>query len=149
VGRLPVERLGECLVRLKHAIDGGFQVVELTDEHIVFTNTRCPFGDVVRNAPALCRMTSSVFGGIAARNSDDGQAAVVLEERIAVGDPGCRIVVHLGPPAAQLVSFAHRYGVPARGPAPAGADRTDLHVDDAGGNDEAARDDSDRDCAGR
>lgn len=118
VDRLPADRLAECLVRLKHAIDGGFEVVELTDDHIVFTNDRCPFGDVVRQAPALCRMTSSVFGGIAARNSEDGQAAVVLEERIAVGDPGCRIVVHLGPPAAQLVSFAHRYGTPG-----AGADR--------------------------
>lgn len=54
-------------------------------------------------------MTSSVFGGIAARNYEGG-AAVVLEERIAVGDPGCRVVVHLGTPPSQAARFAHRYG---------------------------------------
>ncbi len=95
-------------MRLKHAIDGGFSVVEVTDERIVLANTRCPFGDAVRRAPALCRMTSSVFGGIAARNSD-GEAAVVLEERIAVGDPGCRVVVYLGASADDDRPFLHRY----------------------------------------
>jgi hypothetical protein len=51
-------------------------------------------------------MTSSVFGGIAARNS--GEASVVLEERIAVGDPECRIVVTLGERAEGPA--AHHYG---------------------------------------
>ena len=108
VQRLSPEQLADCMVRLKHAIDGNFRVVELTKERIVFANTRCPFGDAVKRAPALCRMTSSVFGGIAARNVDSGTAEVVLEERIAVGDPECRVVVRLtgseGAPA-----FAHRY----------------------------------------
>jgi anti-sigma regulatory factor (Ser/Thr protein kinase) len=108
VGRLAPEQLAECLVRLKHAIDGGFYVADMDEDRIVFGNTRCPFGDAVRKAPALCRMTSSVFGGIAARNGDHG-AAVVLEERIAVGDPGCRVVVHLGPPPEASRRFAHVY----------------------------------------
>jgi len=107
VGRLDTETLAECLVRLKRAIDGGFHVIELTDDRIVLGNDRCPFGDAVQRAPALCRMTSSVFGGIAARNSDDG-ATVVLEERIAVGDPSCRVVVDLRPDA----SLGHRYRRP-------------------------------------
>lgn len=110
-GRLTPAQLAECFVRLKHAIDGGFSVIEATPERIVLANTRCPFGDAVRRAPALCRMTSSVFGGIAARNVDGG-ASVVLEERIAVGDPGCRVVVHLGGRAASPA--AHRYETPVR-----------------------------------
>jgi anti-sigma regulatory factor (Ser/Thr protein kinase) len=116
VGRLSPAQIADCLVRLKHAIDGDFSVVEVTDERIVLSNTRCPFGDAVRRAPALCRMTSSVFGGIAARNGD-GEAAVVLEERIAVGDPGCRVVVYLGSRADDARSFLHRYrGLAATAP---------------------------------
>jgi hypothetical protein len=51
-------------------------------------------------------MTSSVSGGIAARNA--GSSAVTLEERIAVGDAQCRVVVHLGAAAAKA-ERAHRY----------------------------------------
>ncbi|MFQ6171289.1 ATP-binding protein [Oryzobacter sp. R7] len=108
VGRLSPEELGRCFVRLKHAIDGGFSVREATPDRIVLENTACPFGEVVLRAPALCRMTSSVFGGIAAANHPDG-ASVLLEERIAVGDPGCRIVVYLGSPPSDVEAFAHHY----------------------------------------
>ncbi len=114
VGRMTPEQLGRCFVRLKHAIDGGFTVVEANAERIVMENTRCPFGDSVLRAPALCRMTSSVFGGIAARNAPD-DVAVLLEERIAVGDPGCRVVVSLVPPAPAAAPFAHRYRMPSTG----------------------------------
>jgi anti-sigma regulatory factor (Ser/Thr protein kinase) len=110
-GRMTPEELASCYVRLKHAIDGGFYVVEVTPERIVLGNRACPFGDVVRMAPSLCRMTSSVFGGIAARNSAGG-AAVLLEERIAVGDPGCRVVVYLGDPPAAQQPFTHVYSSP-------------------------------------
>jgi predicted ArsR family transcriptional regulator len=98
-------------VRLKHAIDGGFSVVEATPERVVLENTRCPFGDAVLRSPALCRMTSSVFGGIAARNAGS-DVAVLLEERIAVGDPGCRVVVSLTPPPQEAAAFAHHYRAP-------------------------------------
>jgi anti-sigma regulatory factor (Ser/Thr protein kinase) len=108
VQRLSPEVMGECLVRLKHAIDGGFAVEEVTADRIVLTNTRCPFGEAVRAAPSLCRMTSSVFGGIAARNGHRG-AAVSLEERIAVGDPGCRVVVWLDAHHPEAPPWAHRY----------------------------------------
>ncbi len=111
VDRLSPEQLAECFVRLKHAIDGGFWVIEMSEDRIVLGNTQCPFGDAVKMAPALCRMTSSVFGGIAARNEDHG-AAVVLEERIAVGDPGCRVVVYLSDPPDDVARFAHRYSAP-------------------------------------
>ncbi|MFQ6173016.1 ATP-binding protein [Oryzobacter sp. R7] len=113
VGRLSPAQLGQCFVRLKHAIDGGFSVVEANTERVVLENTRCPFGEAVRKAPALCRMTSSVFGGIAARNNDTG-ASVLLEERIAVGDPGCRVIVYLGAHPSEVDPFVHHYRSPRR-----------------------------------
>ncbi len=108
VGESPLTpwQIAECMARLKSAIGGTFRVAEVTDERIVLVNDRCPFGDVVRQSPSLCRMTSAVFGGIAARNS--ARAAVTLDERIALGDPGCRVVVHLGPAAANA-ERAHHY----------------------------------------
>ncbi|WP_191279609.1 methanogen output domain 1-containing protein [Nocardioides flavus (ex Wang et al. 2016)] len=111
VGRMTPEELGRCYVRLKHAIDGGFSVEEATADRIVLVNDRCPFGDVVQQAPSLCRMTSSVFGGIAARNSEQG-ASVLLEERIALGDAGCRVVVELGIPRERADPAAHYYAAP-------------------------------------
>lgn len=111
VGRLTPEQMAECYVRLKHAIDGGFYVIEASGERIVLGNTRCPFGDAVRAAPSLCRMTSSVFGGIAARNGDN-HVSVLLEERIAVGDPGCRVVVDLTGAVPSGAVLGHRYASP-------------------------------------
>jgi hypothetical protein len=43
----------------------------------------------------MCMMTSNVFGTIAAQNL--GYARVELEETIARGSSGCRVVVHLTP----------------------------------------------------
>lgn len=108
VGRLSAEQMAECYIRLKHAIDGGFYAIEVTPERIVLGNHRCPFGEVVRYAPSLCQMTSSVFGGIAARNSDHG-AEVTLEERIALGDPQCRVTVDLRPRASRPPTGARHY----------------------------------------
>ncbi len=56
-------------------------------------------------------MTSSVFGGIAARNSEGG-ASVLLEERIALGDAGCRVVVELSIPRERADPAAHDYATP-------------------------------------
>lgn len=108
VGDLSVEQIGDLYVRLKAAIDGDFHVIEATSEKIVLGNRACPFGEVVKRAPGLCRMTSSVFGGIAARNT--GGATVVLEERIAVGDPECRVVVWLSGAHRGEWTAAHEYG---------------------------------------
>lgn len=105
---LTPRELAEAYVRLKAGIGGGFYILEVTDEYILLANRSCPFGDAVQKSPALCRMTSSVFGGMAARNV--GEATVVLEERIAVGDPQCRVVVHLVPTEETL--HGHRYLAP-------------------------------------
>ncbi|HWH10698.1 MAG TPA: methanogen output domain 1-containing protein [Solirubrobacteraceae bacterium] len=115
VGGLDHKQIADLYVRLKAAIGGDFYVVECDAEKIVLGNRACPFGDVVKRAPGLCRMTSSVFGGIAARNT--GGATVVLEERIAVGDPECRVVVWLGGDKRGRWQAAHDYAGTQR-PAP-------------------------------
>ncbi|MFV2018342.1 ATP-binding protein [Micromonospora sp. LOL_023] len=110
VARLAPEQVSDCYLRLKSAIDGDFYVISVTADTIVLGNRRCPFGDTVRQAPALCRMTSSVFGGIAARNHE--HAVVLLDERIAVGDPECRVTVLLGDTARNNPGGHHYHAVP-------------------------------------
>lgn len=108
VGRMSTEQLTECFLRLKHAIDGDFFVIEATEDRIVLGNRACPFGEAVKSSPNLCRMTSGVFGGIAA--GSHGTASITLEERIAVGDPECRVVIELGQTESADPHFSHRYG---------------------------------------
>lgn len=95
VGTLSRHQVAEVLVDLKRRIQGDFFVIEESDQRIVFGNRACPFGDKVLGRPSLCMMTSNVFGSIAAENL--GYAKVVLEETIAQGASGCRVVVHLQP----------------------------------------------------
>lgn len=97
VSQLDREQVRDVLVDLKRRIQGDFYVLEETDEKIVFGNRACPFGEKVRDRPALCMMTSNVFGVIAAENL--GYGKVVLEETLALGHPGCRVVVYLQPTA--------------------------------------------------
>jgi predicted ArsR family transcriptional regulator len=91
--QLSREEVTEVLVDLKRRIEGDFHVVSASDEKIVLGNRRCPFGDKVVGRPALCMMTSNVFGRIAAENL--GYAKVVIEEAISRGHAGCRVVIHL------------------------------------------------------
>jgi hypothetical protein len=93
VDNLTPEQVADVLVDLKRRINGAFYVVEQTPEKIVFGNRRCPFEDKVAGRPALCMMTSNVFGSIAAENL--GYAKVELRETIALGASQCRVVVHL------------------------------------------------------
>jgi DNA-binding CsgD family transcriptional regulator len=94
-GRLSANQLADLYVSLKHAVGADYFVVAADERRIVLGNRRCPFGAAVRGQPGLCRLTTSVFGGIAARNRDS--SSVVLEERIADGASRCRIVVWLEP----------------------------------------------------
>lgn len=111
VGVLDPDQIADLYVRLKAAIDGDFYVIEANPDRIVLGNRACPFGEAVKQAPGLCRMTSSVFGGIAARNA--GGASVILEERIAVGDPECRVVIRLSD-ADEEQELGHSYAGPAQ-----------------------------------
>lgn len=93
VPQLTREQVAAVLVDLKRRIQGDFYVIEASDEKIVLGNRACPFAEKVLGRPSMCMMTSNVFGSIAARNL--GYAKVALEETIAEGAPGCRVVVYL------------------------------------------------------
>jgi hypothetical protein len=93
VERLDRAQVRDVLVDLKRRIQGDFYVIEESVDRIVLGNRACPFGDRVIGRPALCMMTSNVFGTIAAENL--GYGKVELERTIAAGDPGCRVVVYL------------------------------------------------------
>ncbi len=93
LSNLSREQIAEVLVDLKKRIQGDFYIIEQSDEKIVFGNHVCPFGEKVLDRPSMCMMTSNVFGSIAADNL--GYAKVELQETIANGDSGCRVVVYL------------------------------------------------------
>ena len=95
VNQLTRTQVADVLVDLKRRIQGEFFIIEEDDEKIVLGNRACPFGDKVIGRPALCMMTSNVFGSIAAQNL--GYAKVTIERAIARGDSGCRVVVYLKP----------------------------------------------------
>jgi predicted ArsR family transcriptional regulator len=95
VTQLTRAQVADVLVDLKRRIRGDFFVIEQDDDKIVLGNRACPFAEKVVGRPALCMMTSNVFGSIAAENL--GYSKVVIEEAIALGDAGCRVVVYLKP----------------------------------------------------
>ncbi|WP_404432820.1 methanogen output domain 1-containing protein [Sutcliffiella horikoshii] len=87
-----VTKYAEVIVELKNSIGGEFYITSITPEYVIVKANRCPFGEMVRDAPHLCNMTSSVFGGIASRKF--GYGKVDLKKRIAVGDLGCEVVIY-------------------------------------------------------
>lgn len=94
-GTLDIVRYGQLIVEIKNCIGGSFEVASGTScppGTVRVLNQRCPFGDLVKEAPELCRMTSSVFGAIAARNF--GYAKVELRERIATHAAACDVRVY-------------------------------------------------------
>lgn len=107
VSNLSREQVAAVLVDLKRRIRGDFYIIEEDDDKIVLGNRACPFAEKVLGRPAMCMMTSNVFGVIAAENN--GYAKVVLEETIALGAPGCRVVVHLKPTSAAEAASGREY----------------------------------------
>lgn len=108
--RLDRPEVAAVLVDLKRRIAGDFYVISQDDEKIVLGNRACPFGDQVRGRSSMCMMTSNVFGAIAASNL--GYAKVELQETIARGDPGCRVVVWLKPDGAASAADGREYFPP-------------------------------------
>ena len=99
--------VAEVLVDLKRRINGDFYVISQDDQQIVLGNRACPFGDKVLGRTSMCMMTSNVFGHIASQNL--GYAKVELQETIAKGDRGCRVVVHLKRTAATEMIDGREY----------------------------------------
>lgn len=89
---LDITQYADTIVDLKNRIGGGFSVEEVSPNVVKVINHCCPFGTSVKESPELCRMTSSVFGAIAARNF--GYAKVNLLKRIATNDSNCEIVIY-------------------------------------------------------
>jgi len=97
-GPIDPGQYAELITDIKNCIGGQFGRVPDEAGSVRMINHRCPFGDLVKEAPQLCRMTSSVFGAIAARNF--GYAKVELRKRIATRDGLCDVRVHLDPEVA-------------------------------------------------
>jgi len=97
--RLDIESYVELILGLKNNIGGKFSLASSNQDCITVTNSCCPFGDRVTNFPELCRMTSSVFGGIAARNF--GYAKVEIKKSIARHDGKCEVCIYTHPHAAK------------------------------------------------
>jgi transcriptional regulator with PAS, ATPase and Fis domain len=96
---LDIESYTELIIGLKNNIGGKFSLASSNQDCITVVNSRCPFGEQVTNFPELCRMTSSVFGGIAARNF--GYAKVEIKQSIARHDGKCEVCVYTNPNAAK------------------------------------------------
>ena len=96
---LDQESYTELILSLKNNIGGKFSLASSTQDCITVTNSCCPFGERVTNFPELCRMTSSVFGGIAARNF--GYAKVEIKQSIARHDSGCEVCIYTNPDSAK------------------------------------------------
>lgn len=91
-GELDRESYIDLILGLKNRIGGNFSLASVEAGTVTVVNSRCPFGDGVTNFPELCRMTSSVFGGIAARNF--GYAKVEIKQSIARQNGGCEVCIH-------------------------------------------------------
>ncbi|WP_269581657.1 methanogen output domain 1-containing protein [Roseibium sp. Sym1] len=95
VDQIPKQHISDVLIDLKRRIEGKFTVEHEDDKIIILRNTRCPFGDNVLDRPALCMMTTNVFGRIAA--DSNGYARVDIDKSIARRDHECRVIIHLVP----------------------------------------------------
>jgi predicted ArsR family transcriptional regulator len=107
VSRLSRAQVSAVLIDLKRRIDGEFYVISEDDQKIVLGNRTCPFGDAVVGRPSLCMMTSNLFGKIAGENL--GYAKVAIEESIAAGHAGCRVVVYVEPTAEAEAASGREY----------------------------------------
>lgn len=97
-GPLDHDKYADMIIEIKNKIGGNFSRASSEPGMVRVVNTRCPFGEAVMQAPELCKMTSSVFGGIAARNF--GYAKVILDKRIAVEDGMCEARIYTDPKIA-------------------------------------------------
>ena len=98
-GPINADQYADLIINLKNQIGGNFSRSSGPSGTIQVVNSRCPFGDMVKEAPELCRMTASVFGGIAARNF--GYGKVELKKRIALNDSHCEVCVYIDPEIAR------------------------------------------------
>ncbi len=99
VGSLTIEQYVDLILAIKNQIGGKFSLISSGKGCVRVVNTQCPFGESIKQAPELCAMTSSVFGGIAASNF--GYAKVILGECIGRGSTSCDVSIYTDPIIAQ------------------------------------------------
>ncbi len=107
VDRLSASQVSQVLVNLKRRIQGDFFILEETEDRIVLGNRACPFAEKVLGRPAMCMMTSNVFGSIAADNL--GYAKVELRQTIAEGHPECVVAIYLRPTEESASASGREY----------------------------------------
>jgi len=100
-------QVSSVLADLKQRIQGDFIIESEDDEKIVLISKSCPFAEKVIGRPSLCMMTSNVFGTITAENL--GYAKVFLEETLASGNDGCKIVIYLHDTEASAAVEGNEY----------------------------------------
>ena len=91
-GPIDLDQYADIILSIKNQIGGNFSRASSEPGMVRVVSTDCPFGAVVKDAPELCKMTSSVFGGIAARNF--GYAKVELRQRIATDNDSCEVCIY-------------------------------------------------------
>ena len=111
-----VEQLARALVETEESLGADFEVLRAEGARVVVRNGRCPFGST---APAMCRLTSALAGGLAARAG--GRAEVNVVESLAAGDHQCRLVVDMDGSRQGPVSHSYTWPPPRgdRPPSPA------------------------------
>jgi serine/threonine-protein kinase RsbW len=104
-----------ALIAEVHAALGSDAQVEVTEDGVLEVSmTTCPFGSAVANAPSLCHVSAGLAGQIAARVQ--GHATVVLDETLALGDPGCHLHVRLEPADEDVRGETHQWPTVASTP---------------------------------
>ena len=96
---LTLEEYTDLIIAIKNKIGGAFSRSSSGPGYVRVVNTRCPFGESIRQAPELCAITSSVFGGIAAKNF--GYAKVTLNKSIGAREEVCDVCVTIDRQAAE------------------------------------------------
>lgn len=89
------DQYARVIVDVKNSIGGHFEISEVHEDRVIVKASACPFGEIIKDSPHLCAMTSSVFGGIASRRL--GYGKVSLRQRIALGDEGCEVAIYFRP----------------------------------------------------
>ncbi len=93
------------VVEAERRLGGDFEVVEADGRRAIVRNRRCPFGpDPDRR---MCRFTSALAGGLAARSSLRSQVSVL--ESLAAGDRECRLVIDSGDGLDPRVAHTYRW----------------------------------------
>lgn len=94
------------LIEAERRLGADFELVESGPRRFVVRNGRCPFGPATSRS--MCRFTSALAGGLAARTS--GRSEVTVLESLAAGDHECRLMVDTEGGLDPVV--AHRYRWP-------------------------------------